>query len=91
MSDPEPITFKALVQQEGSFTFVAIPFSPRQTWGAQPRYSVSGTIDGHPVRGTLGALGQNYFLRLSKVWLRQNGIESGAKVTVILSLEACNA
>jgi hypothetical protein len=91
MSDTEPKTFETLVQQEGSFTFVAIPFSPRQTWGAQPRYSVSGTINGHQVRGTLGALGPNHFLRLSKVWLRQNGIEPGAKVTVILSLEARNA
>jgi hypothetical protein len=87
----EPKTFETIVQQEGSFTFVALPFSPREIWGAQPRYYVAGTINDHPVRGTLGALGQDYFLRLSKVWLRESRVEPGAKVTVILSLEERHA
>ena len=90
MSVPGPKTFEALVQQEGKFTFIAIPFSPREFWGPQPRYPVTGTIEGYQVRGTLGALGSDYFLRLSKVWLRESGIELGAKVTVTLSLEARN-
>ena len=87
MSAMEPKTFEAIVQAEGSFTFVALPFSPRTAWGAQPRYYVTGTINGNQVRGTLGALGPDYFLRLSKTWLRESGIEPGAKVTVKLSLE----
>lgn len=91
MSATEPITFEATVQAEGSFIFVAIPFSPREAWGAQPRYSVTGTINGNEVRGTLGALGQAYFLRLAQAWMRKSGIEAGAKVTVQLSLETRNA
>lgn len=87
MSAMEPKTFEAIVQQEGSFTFVALPFSPRAVWGAQPRYYVTGTINDNQVRGTLGALGTDYFLRLSKAWLRESSIEPGAKVTVKLSLE----
>jgi hypothetical protein len=91
MSATEQKTFEAIVQQEGSFSFVALPFSPRTVWGAQPRYYVTGTINSHQVRGTLGALEQDYFLRLSKAWLGKSGIEPGTKVTVTLSIEVRNA
>lgn len=80
-------TFDTIVQKEGSFTFVAIPFLPRDIWGAQPRFRVTGTINGLPVRGTLGASGQAYFLRLSAKWMRDGGIEPGTHVTVRLSLD----
>ncbi len=86
MSDPDYKVFAAMVQKEGNFTFVAIPFSPREVWGARPRYPVSGTINDIGVRGTLGALGKDYFLRLAAAWLRGSGIEAGANVTVKLSL-----
>jgi hypothetical protein len=87
MSETNQKTFEAIVQKEGSFTFVAIPFSPREVWGAKPRYYVTGTINGIPVRGTLGALEQAYFLRLGAAWIRGTGIELGATVTVQLALE----
>ena len=87
MSETNQKTFEAIVQKEGSFTFVAIPFSPREVWGAKPRYSVAGTINGIPVRGTLGVLAQDYFLRLGAAWIRDTGIELGATVTVQLALE----
>jgi hypothetical protein len=87
MSERDQKLFNVTVQREGSFTFVAIPFSPREVWGARPRYAVSGTINNFAVRGTLGALGQDYFLRLSAAWLRESGIAPGANVTVKLSLE----
>ena len=80
-------SFDSMVQKEGSFTFVAIPFSPREVWGAKPRYYVMGTINGISVRGTLGASGQDYFLRLGAAWMRDSGIESGANISVRLSLE----
>jgi hypothetical protein len=78
--------FIAEVKKEGSFVFVAIPFSPREAWGARPRYPVSGTINDIAVRGTLGALGKDYFLRLRTAWLRDSGIAPGATVSVKLSL-----
>jgi hypothetical protein len=86
MSESYYQEFNASIQKEGSFTFVAIPFSPREVWLPRPRYPVSGTINDFPVRGTLGALGQDYFLRLSKAWLKDSGIEVGAKVTVKLTI-----
>lgn len=87
MSETKQKPFEAIVQKEGSFIFVAIPFSPREAWGARPRYSVTGTINGISVRGTLGVLGQAYFLRLGKPWMRDGKIKIGDNVTVQLSLE----
>ncbi len=87
MSETDQKSFDAIVQREGSFTFVAIPFSPREVWGAKPRYQVTGTINGMPVRGTLGASGQDHFLRLGAVWMRDSGIEPETNVMVRLSLE----
>lgn len=80
-------SFKAIVQQEGSFTFIAMPFSPREAWGKKPRYPVTGTVNGIAVRGTLGALGKDYFLRLGTAWRRASGIEIGENVSVQLVFE----
>ena len=77
MSETDQKSFDTIVQKEGSFTFVAIPFSPREAWGAKPRYSVAGTINGIPVRGTLGALGQDYFLRLEQHGCATAGLHLG--------------
>ena len=85
-----PQSFQATIEREGQFTFVPIPFSPRDAWGPLPRYRVTGTIDGVPVRGTLGALGSDYFLRLSKAWLKDAHLDAGATVQVELAVEATN-
>ena len=90
MSTSDPITFETVVLAEEGFIFISIPFAPREVWGAQPRYHVLGMINGNPVRGTLGALGPDYFLRLAKPWLSEHGIKPGDKVTVELSLELRN-
>jgi len=87
MGESDQKTFEAVVQREGKFTFVAIPFSPREVWGAKPRYYVTGTINDFAVRGTLGALGQEYFLRLAAAWIRESGIDIGKSVAVTLSIE----
>ncbi len=86
MDETDQKTFDTTVQREGGFTFVAIPFSPREVWGPKPRYHVTGIINGCAVRGCLGGLGQDYFLRLGAAWIRDSGIGPGAKVTVRLSL-----
>jgi hypothetical protein len=66
MDGSDQKTFEAVVQREGKFTFVAIPFSPREVWGAKPRYYVTGTINDFAVRGTLGALG--HYRRSIKIY-----------------------
>ncbi|MBL8931745.1 MAG: DUF3820 family protein [Kineosporiaceae bacterium] len=80
-----PRGFVATVLEEGAFRFVTVPFSPREVWGARPRFPVVGTIDGHPVRGCLGVDGSQYFLRLSTTWLREAGIAVGDEVRVELA------
>ena len=80
MDGSEQKIFETTVQREGKFTFVAMPFSPREVWGARPRYYVIGTINGFAVRGTLGALKQDYFLRLSAAWTRDNGLNRGQRL-----------
>lgn len=87
MSTSDEKVFDVIVEREGKFTFVAIPFSPAEAWGAKPRYYVAGTINDFPVRGTLGALGQDYFLRLGAAWMRDSALLVGDRVTVRLSLE----
>lgn len=88
MTKSQQKTFTANIQQEGEFIFVPIPFSPKEDWDAKPPYQVSGSINDIPVQGTLGALKQDYFLRLSKIWLQKSGIKSGAKVNVKLSISS---
>lgn len=88
MSETNQKTFDAFVQKEGSFVFIEIPFSPCEVWGKMPRYAVAGSINGISVRGTLGALEKNYFLRLGAAWLKNSGIELGENVSVCLSLES---
>ncbi len=83
----KPLTFTALIQKEGAFTFVAIPGAPSSHWGARPRYHVCGTIEGIAVRGCLGVNGQDYFLRLGAAWLRGTNIVPGVQVSVSLDLE----
>jgi len=87
MNETHQESFDAIVQKEGGFIFVAIPFSPSEVWGKMPRYSVAGTINGISARGTLGALGKNYFLRLGAAWMKHSGIEPGAIVSVRMSPE----
>ena len=88
ISETKQKSFAATIQKEGSFIFVAIPFAPREAWGAKPRYAVTGTINGISVRGTLGVLEQDYFLRLGKTWMRDSEIEVGESVKVRLALES---
>ena len=87
MNNQDQVEFTAIIQEEGKFTFIAIPFFPREKWGQRSRYKVTGTINSIPVQGTLGALKNDYFLRLSKIWLGVSGINPGDQVSVTLSVE----
>ena len=80
-------SFDVVVQLEGKFVFVPIPFHPPTVWGKKPRYHVAGSINTHPVRGCLGVLGQDYFLRLGAAWIRDSRIQPGQQVRVRLSPE----
>jgi hypothetical protein len=83
--------FKAVVAKAGSRTFIAIPFNPNEVWGVKQRHHITGSINGCPVRGSLGSDGSRYFLPLGAAWRRDNGVEAGAEVEVELTPEGPQA
>jgi hypothetical protein len=79
--------FKTIIAKEGSRTFIAIPFNPNKVWAVKQRHHITGSINGCRVRGSLGSDGSHYFLPLGAVWRRDNGVEAGAEVEVVLTPE----
>ena len=76
--------FKTTITKSGSRTFIAIPFSPNDVWGLKQRHYIRGTINGRMIRGALGSDGTQHFLPLGEVWRRDNGLDSGTEVEVVL-------
>ena len=79
--------FTAIVAKEDSRTYIAIPFDPNAVWGVKQRHHITSTINGCTVRGSLGSDGSGYFLPLGAAWRRDNGVEAGAEVEVVLTPE----
>jgi hypothetical protein len=80
-------TFGAVVQKDGSRTFIAVPFDPDVAWGKKQRHHVTGTINGCRFRGPLGSNGTTRVIVLGAAWRRDMGIEAGDQVTVTLRAE----
>jgi hypothetical protein len=78
-------SFQTTIAQSGEKTYLEIPFDPNATWGSKERHYVTGAIDDCPIRGCLVCVGTQYYLVLGPAWRRDNGIEAGANVTVVLS------
>jgi hypothetical protein len=89
MTTDELITqrFKTVLMKSGSRIFIPIPFNPNEVWGVKKRHHITGTVNGHGVRGSLGSDGKQYFLPLGAVWRRDNALEAGDTVDVRLSPE----
>jgi hypothetical protein len=83
--------FKATVTKVGSRTYIAIPFNPNEVWGVKQRHHITGSINGCGVRGSLGSDGSQYFLPLGAAWRRDNGVEAGAEIEVVLAPEGPQA
>jgi hypothetical protein len=79
--------FKTTITKSGSRTFIAIPFNPNEVWGVKARHHIRGAVNDHPVRGSLGSDGKQYFLPLGAAWRRGCGLDAGDQVEVILSPE----
>ena len=79
--------FKTVVAKAGSRTYIAIPFNPNEVWGVKQRHHITGTINGCAVRGSLGSDAGQYFLPLGAAWRRDNRVEAGAEVEVMLAPE----
>ena len=79
--------FKTTISKSGTRTFIALPFNPNEVWGIKRRHHITGSVNGHAVRGSLGSDGTQYFLPLGAAWRRDCGLEAGANVDVVLSPE----
>lgn len=79
--------FKTTVAQSGGRTYVMLPFNPNEVWGVKRRHYVTGSLNGCAVRGCLDSNGSRFFLPLGAAWRRDNGVEAGAKVEVVLAAE----
>jgi hypothetical protein len=83
--------FKATVARSGTRTYIAIPFNPHEVWGMKQRHHITGSVNGCPVRGSLGSDGSQYFLPLGAAWRRGAGVDEGAEVEVVLAPEGPQA
>ena len=79
--------FSTTIKKSGAKTIIALPFNPEDVWGAKQRHHVSGAINGHAIRGSLGSDGARFFLPLGAAWLRDTHLDAGAAVEVVLSAE----
>jgi len=79
--------FESIIKKSGARAFISIPFDPNEVWGSKQRHYITGTVNGRKVRGSLGLDESNYFLSLGAAWRRDNKLDVGARVDVILSPE----
>jgi len=79
--------FKTTIAKSGNRVFIPLPFNPNEVWGVKQRHHITGTVNGRPIRGSLGSDGTQYFLLLGAAWRRDCGLDAGATVEVILSPE----
>lgn len=79
--------FKTTVEQSGTKVYITIPFDPNEVWGEKERHHITGSINGHPVRGPLESIGTEFFIALGPAWRRDHEIEAGAEVEVTLAPE----
>ena len=79
--------FVTSISVNGSRISIPIPFDPNEVWGKKQRHYVTGSVNGHPIRGRLGSDGSSHFLLLGASWRRDNDVDIHQPVTVELSPE----
>jgi hypothetical protein len=79
--------FKTIIEKSGTRTFITVPFDPNDVWGSKQRHHVAGTINDCAVRGPLDSDGIIFFLPLGAAWRRDNNLDAGAAVDVVLAVE----
>ena len=79
------------IARAGTKTFIYLPFNSNEVWGVKERHHITGSVNGHDVRGALSSedISQStqFFLPLGAAWLRGKGLEAGSEVEVVLSPE----
>src|SRR4030095_10142030 len=83
----KPRRFKGSMTKAGNRAIITIPFDPDEAWGPKDRHYISGSVNVHVVRGQLQSDGAQFFLSLGPAWRRDNGLDVGTKVDVLLQPE----
>lgn len=79
-------TFEGTLKQEGSGTFLEVPFDVRAAFG-KARAPVRGTVNGHPFRTTVAVYGGRYFLGFRREIREAAGFGDGDRLSVVLELD----
>jgi hypothetical protein len=66
---------------------IKLPFDPSVAWGERERYDVTGSVNGHKVRGKLRSRADGHTLELGPAWQRDATIAAGASYEVLLAPE----
>ena len=64
-----------------------LPFDPAQVWGERDRYHVTGSIDGHPVRGPLTRGDGGWVLPVGSLWCQDEHLRHATDVAAQLRPE----
>ena len=73
--------------RDGSRAIIRIPFDPDDAWTPKERHYIAGTVNGCNVRGLLESAETGFFFSLGPAWRRDNDIDVGAEVDVVLHPE----
>jgi hypothetical protein len=79
--------FTATIEKSGSTVYIPLPFDPNALWGEKERHHITGTVNGQPIRGPLTKTDSGYQLSLGAAWRRDNRLDAGATVDVVLAPE----
>ena len=66
---------------------VPVPFDPDTVWGDKVRHHITGSVNGHGVRGVIDDSGEIRGVLLGPAWRRDCGVAPGDRVSVILQPE----
>lgn len=80
-------TFTAVVTGRKTKAYVVLPFDPDEVWGARPAHLLHGTINGRGFRGGFERADGEWRMSLGPVWRRDNGVELGDELTLVLEPE----
>ena len=76
--------FNSIITRSGSRVTIALPFDPNKVWGPKEHHYVAGSVNGHNIRAKLESAGTGFFFAVGPAWRRDNNLETGAKVEVVL-------
>ncbi len=76
-----------MLQRSGKRLVVILPFEPDEVWGKKEQHHVTGSIQGHAVRGALERIDGKAALLIGPAMQRDTGLKADMQVDVSLEPE----